>query len=536
MASALGTALSGLSSGARTATGLFDSIRMAWHRDFSAAERAAAPAFGVRARSDVVASVTRSLHENAPLIMGCAFFAAALFVFFGTQVAADTWLNVMGGREIVQHGLPHHDQVALVTQGRPWIDQQWLANLALYALYSVGGMSLAARVNVLLTVLLIGLVFTYARRQGASRLSVMLCSIPVFLFAVQFARAQVFVQPLLVGVVALLAAESRKPTRRILLVFPVLVLWANLHGSVVVATALVALLGATELSRAFRARSRPTLTRSAALIIVPWAFIFASPYGLELTSYYDSTVRNPDLPKFLSEWASPSFSSVQGIIFFALAGLAIGLIARHPRVLTPFELGILILTGAAGLHTNRSIVWFAFASGMLLPRLLDEARRTNRGQEPVAGRRSIALAGVIASLLFALHGLIQPVDTLATRWPRQGSALVEQTLRSDPNARVLASYDLADWVLTEARSARGRIAFDGRWEILSRSQLRTVRGFLSETGKWTNLSRDYRIIVLGPTQVPDLIRTFEGRPGVRVLYRTPEVVILDQGAARDRRP
>src|SRR6266571_5792002 len=62
--------------------------------------------------------------ENGPLLIGCACFASALFVFFGSQVTADSWLNVLGGREIVQHGLPHHDQLAIVSHGRPWVDQQ----------------------------------------------------------------------------------------------------------------------------------------------------------------------------------------------------------------------------------------------------------------------------------------------------------------------------------------------------------------------------------------------------------------------------
>jgi hypothetical protein len=366
---------------------------------------------------------------------------------------------------------------------------------------------------------------------------VMLCCIPIFLFALQFLRAQVLAQPLFVGLVALLASESRRPTRRILLAFPLLALWANLHGSVVIAASLVALLGATELWRALPERKWAAVSRSVGLILAPWVFIFASPYGLELTKYYGATIGNSDLPSFLSEWAPASFSNLGGKLFFLLLGFAIVLIARRPRALTGFELGALAVTAAGGLHASRSIPWFAFAAGMLLPRLLDAERRTGRAEERSAGTRPLALAGVTGALALALYGLVHPVNTLATEWPRQGPALVERILRSDPNARVLASYDLADWLLMEAPATRGRIAFDGRWEILSHEQLQTVRYFLAEsTDRWADLSRGYRLLVLGPKYVPHLIKTWERRPGVRVLYRSAHVVILDRGSAADRRP
>jgi hypothetical protein len=222
---------------------------------------------------------------------------------------------------------------------------------------------------------------------------------------------------------------------------------------------------------------------------------------------------------------------------FVLAGFALVLIARGPRFLTPFELGALALTCGAALHASRSITWFALAAGMLLPGLLDSERRTSRAEEPAAGKPALVLAGVAASLALPLYGVVHPASTLADHWPPAGPKLVERLLQADPHARVLASYDLADWLLVEAPSTRGRIAFDGRWEILSRHQLRSVRIFLAEARpNWDQLGRRYRYLVLGPDFVPHLIKTFEHRPGVRVLYRSPHVVILDQGNAADRSP
>jgi hypothetical protein len=501
------------------------------------ADGAAARPLAVRRRPAFARSRLRSLEENAPLVIGCACFAAALFALFSAQVMSDSWLNIVGGREIVRHGLPHHDELALVSHGRPWVDQQWLANLFFYGLYSLGGMSLAARINVLLTVLAIGLVFAYGRRRGGTRLSVLLCCMPLFLVALQFVRAQVVAQALFVALLALLAAESRQPSRRVLLAFPLLILWANIHGSVVEGAALVAILGLVELWQRVSGRARNGLIRPLALIVLPWACIFASPYGFELTTYYDATLRSSELPRFLGEWAPASISSPAGVLLFLLAAFALVLIARRPRFLTPFELAALALTCGAALHASRSITWFALAAGMLLPGLLDSARGTSRAEEPPAGKPALVLSGVVVSLALPLYGLVHPPNTLATHWPQAGPALVRRVLDADPRARVLASYDLADWLLVEAPSTRGRIAFDGRWEILSPHQLRSVRLFLAgTTANWDDLGRGYRYLVLGPGFVPHLIKTFERRPGVRVLYRSPHVVILDQGRAADRSP
>src|SRR5207248_6303746 len=49
-----------------------------------------------------------------------AFWAAAAPYL----VAADTWLTLLCGREIDEHGLPHVDRLTVLAGGRSWIDQQ----------------------------------------------------------------------------------------------------------------------------------------------------------------------------------------------------------------------------------------------------------------------------------------------------------------------------------------------------------------------------------------------------------------------------
>ena len=346
--------------------------------------------------------------REAALIVTCACVAVIFLTNLGVQVAADSWLNLLGGREILHHGIPHHDTLAVLSRGRDWIDQQWLANLAYYGLYALGGLGLAARVNIFLFVGTLALVFLFARRRGATSLSVMLAAIPMCIVGLEFIRAQVLAEPLFVLLLALLAAESRKPTPRVLLAFPLLVLWANVHGSVVLGAALVAVLGIVEARKARGSR----LLRPALLVLAPWLCIFASPYGLHLTSYYSSTLHNPVFPKYLTEWAPPPPLSIWGIPLFVLAAVGIYLLGRHSSAWTGFEKAAFALTLVGGLLAVRSIPWFTITGALLLPSLFDLERRAARPS--AEGRRAVALAGVAVSLLLVLHGLASPGNSIAT--------------------------------------------------------------------------------------------------------------------------
>ena len=479
-------------------------------------------------------ALTEFLIREAALIVTCSCVAIIFLTNLGVQVAADSWLNLLGGREIVHHGIPHHDTLSVLSRGRDWIDQQWLANLAYYGVYTIGGLGLAARLNILLFVGTLALVFFFARRRGASTLSVMLSAIPMCVVGLEFIRAQVLAEPLFVLLLALLASESRRPTRRVLLAFPLLILWANIHGSVVLAAALVSLLGIVESRRALRLRG-PTsaFVRAGFLTLAPWPCLFASPYGLGLIQYYKNTLHNPVFPKYLTEWAAPTPLSIWGIPLLALAGAGIFFLARHPRAWTSFETVAFFFTLAGGLIAVRSIPWFTITGALLLPTLIDLERRPEAVKTDDR-RRAVALVGVALSCALVLHGLARPGDSIATDWPPAATAKVASLLRADPQARVLATYELADWTLFSVPEARGRIAFDGRWEILPASEFRKIMAF--HRLRNLKVATGYRILVVASQGEGNLAREFEHRPGAHVLFRGGRVVVIDRGPAADRSP
>jgi hypothetical protein len=481
-----------------------------------------------------LAAVSRAPVTEWPLITIVAVMATFWTLEVTAAVAADTWLNLLGGRIILHHGLPHRDTLAVISHGYRWIDEQWLSNLIFYGVYRVGGLIAVAELTILLFVGATALAFAIARLRGASAASVAGCGWPLILIGATFARAEVFVQPLAILLIALLASESRRRTSRVWLAFPILILWANLHGSVVLGAALTSALGLIELinvgrSRRFEARS---VVRGIVLALAAWPCLFASPYGLELKVYYRETLHNPAFGHFLTEWQTPSLLSVHGLATVYFIGLACFLLGRRRGALTAFELTTIAVTGLAAVDAARSVVWFAYACVLLLPATVP-APRAERTENDWSIRLAMAIAAA-GTLMFIGYTLAAPPGGLAKEPNQRGLNRIAQVLRSDPQARVFASYDLGDWLLFRLPQLKGRLAYDGRWEILPPAQMDTLVAYLRQTGPgWERPSFGYRLVVLNAAKQGALVKTYKHRLGVRTLYLHGGIAVFDRGPAAD---
>ena len=143
---------------------------------------------------------------------------------------------------------------------KPCLLQQWLGQLFFYGLFAAGGVKLALLGHVFAAGSAFVLAIVVARWRGASMRSVCWIALPaVFLlmWGSWNARAQSLAFVLFVAVVWLLIADARRPSRRILFVFPLLALWANIHGTAITGATLVVLAG---LVYAYERRREPRRT------------------------------------------------------------------------------------------------------------------------------------------------------------------------------------------------------------------------------------------------------------------------------------
>ena len=197
-------------------------------------------------------TVRRIAEEEYILVVLLAGFGLIfLLIFPPALVVNDSWLNLMAGREVVENGLPSRDEITVYGLGATWTDQQWLAQVFMYGIYSLGGFALLSIATATFVVAAFSIAAAAARQLGAGARAIWVMFLPV-LVAAPWAwsiRAQMLALPLYTGLLWLLATEARKPTRRIWLALPLLVVWANVHGSVALGALLVMLLAAYELIR-----------------------------------------------------------------------------------------------------------------------------------------------------------------------------------------------------------------------------------------------------------------------------------------------
>ena len=243
--------------------------------------------------------LARWADRQALFVAGLGLFAVVLLWQIPQHFNQDAWLGLVAGRAVAQDGIPSQDTLTILTAGERWIDQQWLAQLVMYAAHQAGGLALVALGHVALTSAGLALAVAAGRSLGGSERHVLAAlAAVVFLFLVVSAevRTQGLAYPLFVAVLWALAADGQARSNRVFLVFPLLVLWANLHGSVVLGVGLVGLYGLTLLWSAIRGRRDGRgreVARALALCVGAPLCLAVSPYGLEGLAYYADTLLDP---------------------------------------------------------------------------------------------------------------------------------------------------------------------------------------------------------------------------------------------------
>jgi hypothetical protein len=454
--------------------------------------------------------------------------AAVLFAVAGlailSPVAADTWLALVGGREIVQSGLPAHDTLSSLAHGRDWIDQAWLAQLAFYGAYAVGGLGAVEVAGRIATTAAGLFAMATAAQRRSSPLACTLALIFGYILLVtrNELRPQLLAEPLFAALVWALAADARHPSRLLLWTAPiVLVLWANVHGSVLLGSGLVLLRVAFDIVPALARRRSFDVRRATWLASAAVVGPLASPYGLHLPRYYDSVFGNDSFRRYISEWW-PTTPTNAPLAFFAIVAV-VGLVAWQRRAIHAFDASVLLATAGAALAAQHNIVWFALAVVALTPPVLDRILPAGCTSQRLPGVAALCLCGALVGA-FTLSRVATGGDaSLMKAYPRSAGPIAAAAAR-DPHAYVLASPWLSDWLLFTTPALAGRIVADGRYELLTSAEfaryVETLDARLPLAGTYPHA----RILALNDSR--ELATRARRQPGARVLSSEPAMVVI----------
>jgi hypothetical protein len=232
-----------------------------------------------------------------------------------------------------------------------WVNVPVLGELVFHALQVVGGdrgflVAQLIAVTAALTLLALGM-----RALGASDAASAVVLMLVFFAAVSsflIVRAQLFSLVLFSAALLLLRAESRRPSRRVWLLVPLIVLWANLHGGVLVGLAIAAAYLVLE-----RARREPVV--AASVLAACCAALFLTPALLDSGHYYLGVLRSEAAQRGEGLWAPLSVGNPFDVVFIVLAiPLLVFAFRSGSRV---WELACIAALSGLTLHAGRNSVW-----------------------------------------------------------------------------------------------------------------------------------------------------------------------------------
>ncbi len=512
---------------------------------------------------------------------------AAVGAFTARSILQDTYLALYAGRLVAEHGPPHIDTLTVAGQGHPWVDQQWLAQLGFYELWRIGGYAGVACFASFAIAAGFGLLADILLSRGVSVVRTLMWVTVAFTVAVAntFIRAQDLAYPLFVAVVWLLLRDEARPrfSRSAALVLPVLAVWANVHGSVLLAVPIVSLYALWAAVGTYRAHDRRSLAGYLTLSLLAPAALLVTPYSpSELELYYRSVLTNPAIAQNVTEWAPAGFDAISMafilllFLVVAVVGFGFGRGYRPSLLLT----GTSALLAVAGVHAVRYQVWFAFPSSVLVADTLSATTAAHESDGPPRGLGM--LIGAAAALMLgasalialapersiqlqigcALGGMILAADALrSSRLPVllrrtipvalaavplcTGFALAttpDTTFESGlpmpavnvaagyaaahPGVRIMADELTSAPLLWHHPGLAGRVAFDPRFEIYPRAALERWSRFLKAQGPdWAAATRGYGVIVVAALH-SDLVRHLRHLPGWTVLYDHPDGIVL----------
>ncbi len=361
---------------------------------------------------------------------GSALCAAA------ASIGADArWLAALGAAIVHAGRLPSSVPYA-AAPSNDWVNVPVLGELVFHWLEALGGdrgLVLAQAVAVTSTLVLLLRDMRAAGAPDGARALVLIALPFAAVSALLVVRAQLFSLPLFALTVLLLRSEARQASRRVWLLVPLVALWSNLHGAVLIGVAVAGAYLVLERAR----RERWT---ALGVLLASCAALFATP-GLGRTAdYYLGVFHSEPATSGFGLWAPLSLRSPLDVLFLAVAIPFLWFAVRaRPKA---WELICLATLGAATIHVGRNSIWL----------VLFVATPAALGLAGTRVRRARGAGGVVQAcawcvpVLLVVFGLARtPTQTVA------GAALRSQAARLAAAAPILADSEDAEQLALDGR-------------------------------------------------------------------------------------
>jgi hypothetical protein len=440
----------------------------------------------------------RRIERPGLLIGALTLLAAVLMLCLDGTRDGDLYLQLASGRFISAHGLAMVDPFRTIAHGEPWLNQQWLTELAAYEVVGLVGVTGLTVLYAGLLAAPLALLLWLCRNKGVAMMIALAILYCPGLWVIVHPRAAGFSVlgfSLLVVILTLtwLRRVAGPPAlSRLRWAMPVTLavfaLWANLHGGFVAGLLLIAIAtgglvleGWLGLTNAVDARRIVLLGLTGALAAA--TVMVATPLGGALLEYLAS-FGNPAISMASAEWR-PTFQTPLALAYLGVAAaFAAWLWARARGSRSPATALITLAFLAMALVSLRNIVFVGPVLGLSIASLAPD--RPFRVPRALIGLTAVAASG--AALFWVV--LVGP----ARNEPILGSSLIGYAVHHPPPRGHIASYaGVGSYMLW--RSARTPVVLDGWLEHFSPAQLRDTYAVVD--GRRANPMRYVRRLGIG---------------------------------------
>jgi hypothetical protein len=361
----------------------------------------------------------------------------------------DLWWHLGMGRLIAsKRAIPTVDLFSFTRSGAPYFDQPWLGQILLFAGHRAGGLAALLAFDFVWMLLAEAFIIRSSLRRGARLVPALLVQFALAPVAVRgwSLRPQALAVPVFAAFVCILTGwrqgspgpkdggAALRPAGgppRVWPLVPLMVVWANLHGSFPLGIALVLL---TLLARAIDARKDLASVTWSPLAFTALGCALApivNPRGLALGTYVASLLRNPAVRTLAREWQPVTLADGEGRYILAILVLTalIALWKRPPAGDLVLILPFVLLDLAA----VRNGIWLSLVLGPLVSSWIGRPRAAPAIERPPASSlvvRAAAVAVLLAVPWLKPHFLGRPYGPLPWE-PRTPIAAVEVLARDD---------------------------------------------------------------------------------------------------------
>ena len=405
-----------------------------------------------------------------PLQLAVAL-GVALTAVAGTIGADARWLDALG-RIIVRRGSIPNDIPWASAPSEGWHNVPVLAELIFRGLIATAGDRGLLIAQVIAVGAALAIIAWDLRREGAGELAgalvlliVVLGSLPVFVVV----RSQLFSVLLFPVLISLLRADARAPGPRIWLLVPLIALWSNLHGAVLVGLAVAG-------AYLIFSRARRDPLEAAAVLVCSTLAVCVTPALQHTPEYYWGLLRNEAARRGEGLWAPLSFTSGFDLLLIAasVALLVLALRSRPALWETIALVGLAVLT----FKTARSGVWLLFLAAA------PAARSLHFGRDRTLQLAAPALA---TAALLTVFGVVRgPISTSA------GRRVLDQALERAESAPILADGSPAEQIA----AAGGRVWMSNPIDAFSRRDQRLYLDWLAGRTSGDQALRNARVVLV----------------------------------------